>query len=69
MRVFRLIILIILAGLTVILLATAVYAMQTPLPAPISHWEENRVQETAVYPHTAALFFHQNDPSIVDILP
>jgi hypothetical protein len=61
MRVYRLVILIILAGLTVILLGTAVYALQTPLPpAPIIHQEEWESPTTAVYASHATLPSYQD---------
>ena len=69
MRVYRVLILILLASLTVILLGTAVYALQTPPPAPISHVEEDGMWRTAVYPDIPTLSFPQDDPAIVDILP
>lgn len=69
MRVYRLVILLILAGLTVVLLGTAVYALQTPLPAPITHQEENGVWGTAVYTSNPTLPNHQDEPSIIDISP
>lgn len=63
MRVYRVVILLILAGLTVVLLGTAVYALQTPLPSPITHQEEGKVPITAVYASHSTLSPPQGTPS------